>query len=171
MPCRLLIWGRIVRVHDYCYYYYYCYFFSSSSYSKDDFSDKFENYLLLWFSSDILLHFYSQHSSRCWTFLASVNLTKTPKNETPTQPHPPMLWCVTQKCFNIYMLDKICYNVQILCFSYTGTFLQLSFWQFWKITNVTWILERYIGRVGEQLLRARISSLKVSNLPLQINLH
>ena len=28
--------------------------------------------------------------------------------------------CVTQKCFNIYMLNKICYSVQMLCFSYTA---------------------------------------------------
>ena len=34
----------------------------------------------------------------------------------------------------------------------------LSFWEFWKIISVTWILERYIERVGEGLLRARISS-------------
>ena len=34
----------------------------------------------------------------------------------------------------------------------------LSFWQFWKIINVTQILERYIRRVGEGLLRTRISS-------------
>ena len=35
----------------------------------------------------------------------------------------------------------------------------LFFWQFWKIINVTWILERYIGMVHEKLFRARISSL------------
>ena len=34
----------------------------------------------------------------------------------------------------------------------------LSFWQFWKIINVTRILERHIGRVGMGLLRTRISS-------------
>ena len=36
----------------------------------------------------------------------------------------------------------------------------LSFWQFWKIINVSWILERYIGMVGEGLLRGRISSIQ-----------
>ena len=42
------------------------------------------------------------------------------KNKTPTLPHPRMLGCVTQKCFNVYMLDRICYRVQMLCFSYTA---------------------------------------------------
>ena len=34
-----------------------------------------------------------------------------------------------------------------------------SFWEFWKIIIVIWILERYIGSVGEGLLRAHISSI------------
>ena len=55
--------------------FHYYYFIPFSGYSKDDFSDKLENYLLLGFSSDVLLHFYSQHPSQCLTFLASVNLT------------------------------------------------------------------------------------------------
>ena len=33
-----------------------------------------------------------------------------------------------------------------------------AFWQFWKIINLNRILERYNGKVGEGLLRARISS-------------
>ena len=70
-----------MRVFYYLYYYYY--FIPSSRYSKDYFSDKLENYVLLGFSSDILLHVYSQYPSRCLTFLASVNLTKTHKTKRP----------------------------------------------------------------------------------------
>ena len=51
----------------------------------------------------------------------------------------------------------------MLCFLYCITSSSyskedLSFWQLWKIINVTWILERCIGTVGEGLLRTRISS-------------
>ena len=38
----------------------------------------------------------------------------------------------------------------------------LSLWEFWKIIIATLILMRYIGRVGEGLLRAHISSRYIS---------
>ena len=139
------------------------YFILSSSYSKDDFSDKSENYLLLGFLIDILLHFYSQHPSQCLTFLASVNLMKTLQKKKRLCNH-------TQKCLNIYMLNRICYSVQMLCFPYTVyplpvTVQRICLFDHLKIVNVTSILERYIGRVGEGLLCACISSF--NNVPLQ----
>ena len=36
-----------------------------------------------------------------------------------------------------------------------------SFWRFWKIINVSRILERYIGRVDEGLLRTGVSSIRL----------
>ena len=49
-----------------------------------------------------------------------------------------------------------CFLYYITSSSYSED--DLSYWQLLKIINVTWILEEYIGMVGEGLLRARNSS-------------
>ena len=71
--------------------------------------------------------------------LSNVSRTCQPneysKNKTPTQPHPRMLRCVTQKCFNIYVLDRTYYSVQILCFSYTAYPLPVIVWRICLFDN------------------------------------
>ena len=59
----------------------------------------------------------------------------------------------------------------MFCFSYIAFPLLLivrtiCLWQFWKIINVTWVLESCIGKVGEVLFRTRISSITELQGPL-----
>ena len=51
----------------------------------------------------------------------------------------------------------LCFVYCILSSSYSKD--NLSFWQFWKIMNLSRILKRDIGRVDEGWLRARVSSI------------
>ena len=55
-------------------------------------------------------------------------------------------------------MAKYCFLYCITSSSYSKD--DLTFWQLWKIFNVTWILGRCIGKVGEDLLCTRISSVK-----------
>ena len=57
---------------------------------------------------------------------------------------------------------KFCVDFFFFCIS-SSSYSQddLSFLEFWKIIIISWILERYIGRVGEGLLCPRISSMTI----------
>ena len=82
--------------------FYYYYFIPSSSYSKDNFSDKLEKYMLLGFLIGILLHFYSQHPSWCLMFLASVDISKILKTKCPCN-HTHVCLCVSHKSVSIFI--------------------------------------------------------------------
>ena len=61
----------------------------------------------------ISLQLHSPHPSQCLTFLTSLSLTKL-ENKRPRNHTHVCLGVLHRKCFNTYILDRICYNRLII---------------------------------------------------------
>ena len=73
--------------------------------------------MLLGFSSDILLHFCSQHLYRCLTFLTSVNLMKSLKTKHPCN-HTHVCLGVLHESVSIFTCLIEFVSVEIVFFLY-----------------------------------------------------